>query len=150
VNADRCAWTHLPAPQAANKFGIVWQSLAAASEVCGLRLKLKRSSSAVATRPADHRSPRSGPVVPPRRWGRERKEQQSYRSWKFPHQPTPKTRHMWRQLSSWEHLCRPVEVERYKTSHSPAAMRPTARGIATARGGAWTPVQVSDILRRVG
>jgi hypothetical protein len=25
-----------------------------------------------------------------------------------------------------------------------------ARGIATARGGAWTPVQVSDILRRVG
>jgi hypothetical protein len=23
-----------------------------------------------------------------------------------------------------------------------------ARGIATARGGAWTPVQVSDILRR--
>jgi DNA invertase Pin-like site-specific DNA recombinase len=26
----------------------------------------------------------------------------------------------------------------------------TARGIATARGGAWTPVQVSDILRRAG
>jgi DNA invertase Pin-like site-specific DNA recombinase len=25
-----------------------------------------------------------------------------------------------------------------------------ARGIATARGGAWTPVQVSDILRRGG
>jgi hypothetical protein len=25
-----------------------------------------------------------------------------------------------------------------------------ARGIPTARGGAWTPVQVSDILRRVG
>ena len=25
-----------------------------------------------------------------------------------------------------------------------------ARGIATARGGAWTPVQVSDILRRSG
>jgi DNA invertase Pin-like site-specific DNA recombinase len=25
-----------------------------------------------------------------------------------------------------------------------------ARGIATARGGTWTPVQVSDILRRVG
>jgi hypothetical protein len=24
-----------------------------------------------------------------------------------------------------------------------------ARGIPTARGGAWTPVQVSDILRRV-
>jgi hypothetical protein len=23
-----------------------------------------------------------------------------------------------------------------------------ARGIPTARGGAWTPVQVSDILRR--
>jgi hypothetical protein len=26
----------------------------------------------------------------------------------------------------------------------------TARGIPTARGGAWTPVQVSDILRRGG
>jgi hypothetical protein len=25
-----------------------------------------------------------------------------------------------------------------------------ARGIPTARGGTWTPVQVSDILRRVG
>jgi DNA invertase Pin-like site-specific DNA recombinase len=25
-----------------------------------------------------------------------------------------------------------------------------ARGISTARGGAWTPVQVSDILRRAG
>jgi DNA invertase Pin-like site-specific DNA recombinase len=25
-----------------------------------------------------------------------------------------------------------------------------ARGIPTARGGAWTPVQVSDILRRIG
>jgi Recombinase len=25
----------------------------------------------------------------------------------------------------------------------------TARGIATARGGTWTPVQVTDILRRV-
>jgi hypothetical protein len=25
-----------------------------------------------------------------------------------------------------------------------------ARGIPTARGGAWTPVQVSDILRRAG
>jgi DNA invertase Pin-like site-specific DNA recombinase len=25
-----------------------------------------------------------------------------------------------------------------------------ARGIATARGGAWTPVQVTDILRRIG
>jgi DNA invertase Pin-like site-specific DNA recombinase len=25
----------------------------------------------------------------------------------------------------------------------------TARGVATARGGTWTPVQVSDILRRV-
>jgi DNA invertase Pin-like site-specific DNA recombinase len=25
-----------------------------------------------------------------------------------------------------------------------------ARGIPTARGGSWTPVQVSDILRRVG
>ena len=24
----------------------------------------------------------------------------------------------------------------------------TARGIKTARGGTWTPVQVSDILRR--
>jgi Recombinase len=24
------------------------------------------------------------------------------------------------------------------------------RGIPTARGGAWTPVQVSDILRRAG
>jgi hypothetical protein len=26
----------------------------------------------------------------------------------------------------------------------------TARGIPTARGGAWTPVQVSDILHRAG
>jgi hypothetical protein len=25
-----------------------------------------------------------------------------------------------------------------------------ARGLPTARGGAWTPVQVSDILRRAG
>jgi hypothetical protein len=37
VNADRCACPHLPAPQAANEFAIVRQSLAAASDVCGLR-----------------------------------------------------------------------------------------------------------------
>jgi hypothetical protein len=29
-----------------------------------------------------------------------------------------------------------------------AARALTARGIGTARGGAWSPVQVNDILRR--
>src|SRR5262249_4163515 len=48
------------------------QSLAAANDVCGLRLKLRRFSAAVATRREGQLLPRSGPVIQRQRWGRAR------------------------------------------------------------------------------